>query len=88
MSRTNLINTVTNTNDKIKHLNGIPLLSMKDKTAKVLLGKYLTVKPSVSPIQSERKDVRSNQSPPQASNKSFNRDEPPRYAKPLRSKNM
>ena len=39
---------------KLKQFNGIPLVAMKEKTAKVLLGKYLNSKPTSSPQPKER----------------------------------
>lgn len=48
------------------HLNGVPLLAMKEKTAKVLLGKYLTSKPGTSPKPKDH-DVAKKQNRPSGS---------------------
>ena len=75
------------------HLNGVPLLAMKEKTAKVLLGKYLTSKTASPPKPKEgeltKRQNRASKSPlPETSNTdSFAREEQvPSYAKPLRAK--
>ena len=74
------------------HLNGVPLLAMKEKTAKVLLGKYLTSKTGTSPKPKENEIARRSNRPsgsplPETSNAdSFAREEVPHYAKPLRKK--
>ena len=75
------------------HLNGVPLLAMKDKTAKVLLGKYLTSKPAspLKPKETEptQRQTRASKSPlAETSNSdSFAREgQVPNYAKPLRTK--
>ena len=75
------------------NLNGVPLVAMKEKTAKVLLGKYLTYKSSKSPkpkeLEPAKRPNRPSGSPlPETSNADlFSKEEQlPNYAKPLRTK--
>lgn len=73
-------------------LNGVPLLAMKEKTAKVLLGKYLTSKPTTSPKPKDNDVIKKSNRPegsplPEQTNAdSFVKEEVPHYAKPLRKK--
>lgn len=78
---------------KQMHLNGVPLVAMKEKTAKVLLGKYLTSKPAspLKPKETEptQRQTRASKSPlaETINSDSFVREgQVPHYAKPLRTK--
>jgi len=60
---------------------------MKDKTARVLLGKYLTSKVTSSPKPKEQQKRKSSSPVNELdAHNSFAREEVPSYAKPLRTK--